>query len=401
MTYRQKHLGGKGFLVMLALISSFPPLSTDLYLPALPKMMEILGASQSKVNLTLSQFFIFFAAGLLLWGPLSEKFGRKPVLLTGLVLYAVASMLCAVSNTVEQLILARILQAFGGSAATAVATAVIKDVYTGKERERVLALVMTMVIIAPVVAPVIGALLLKIASWRAIFWTLAGVAAVSIVISCLFQETLNEKYQGTLISTLGRLIVVLKNPGFSSLLAIFSLVPVSMMAFLASSSYIYINRFGLTEQQFSFFFAFNAMGAMLGPMLFIRISRRFSAQHIITACFFLIAICGGLVCSIGGISFWIFSLLIFPATLSVTMIRPPGINIMLNQQTRDTGPAASLINFFAILMGSLGMVIISMGWKNQILALGFIQFIVGIGGGSLWIYIRNKPFIVRQDPEKR
>ena len=122
-------------LVVLALISAFPPLSTDLYLPALPHMIETLHTSQSQVNLTLSAFFIFFAGGLLFWGPLSENYGRKPVLTIGLFIYIAASILCAYAPNVGRLIGWRILQAFGGSAATAVATAMVKDMYDGRERE--------------------------------------------------------------------------------------------------------------------------------------------------------------------------------------------------------------------------------------------------------------------------
>jgi MFS transporter, DHA1 family, multidrug resistance protein len=87
MIRKQKYFNDKGMLALLTLISAFPPLSTDLYLPALPRMQALLNTSQSRVNLTLSMFFVFYAAGLLFWGPLSEKYGRKPILLTGMVLY--------------------------------------------------------------------------------------------------------------------------------------------------------------------------------------------------------------------------------------------------------------------------------------------------------------------------
>ena len=114
----QKYLGAKGLIILIALLSAFVPLSTDLYLPALPGMGDAFQVSAEKINLTLTLFFIFYSLGTLLWGPFSDRFGRKPVLLLGLTVYLLASGFCAVAWNVEVLILARILQAAGGSAAT-------------------------------------------------------------------------------------------------------------------------------------------------------------------------------------------------------------------------------------------------------------------------------------------
>ena len=184
----------KGALGFLALISAFPPLSTVLYLPALPQMVEVFDTSQTSVNMTLSMFFLFYSVGLLFWGPLSEKFGRKPILLSGLTIYVIASVFCGLSQYVEHLIAGRIIQALGGSAATVVATAIVKDLYSGREREKVMATIMSMVIIAPMVAPVLGALLLKYTSWRTIFFMLAAIGTIALLRGMFFRETLSGKF---------------------------------------------------------------------------------------------------------------------------------------------------------------------------------------------------------------
>lgn len=385
----------KGALGFLALISAFPPLSTVLYLPALPQMVEALDTTQTSVNMTLSMFFLFYSVGLLFWGPLSEKFGRKPILLSGLTIYVVASLFCAFSQQVEQLIAGRIVQALGGSAATVVATAIVKDIYSGREREKVMATIMSMVIIAPMVAPVLGALLLKYTSWRTIFLMLAAIGAMALLGGMLFRETLSEKFTGSVIGSWYRLLVVLKNLGFSSLLLIFSLAPIALMAFLASASYIYIDGFGLTEGQFSLFFAFNATCAMVGPTIYMRMRRHIEPKLIITICFTLIALCGVAVSVFGHISPWWFALSVGPVTMAVIAVRIPGTHLMLEQQDEDTGSASALINFFAMFMGSMGMQLVTLWPGTLVTNLGYIQIGVGIICSILWLLCRNRPFIIQ------
>ncbi len=382
-------------LATLAFISAFPPLSTDLYLPALPQMVEIFGASPAKVNLTLSLFFIFFAVGILIWGPLSEKYGRKPILYCGLVIYTLASLLCSAARSCDQLILFRIFQAFGGGAATAVSTAMVKDLYSGAERARVLAVIMAMVIIAPVVAPILGSLLLIIASWRAVFLALTGFGILALLIVIPLEEPLAQLYQGSALRSVGRLFVVLKNPGFSMLLCVFSAAPMPLMAFIAGSSYVYIQGFGLSEQVFSLFFAANAVCAMLGPILYIRISKQFSPAAIISACFIVLAAGGVMVGLAGPSSPFIFALAMMPATMAVTAMRAPSAHLMLEQQQQDTGSASSLINFCGMLAGSLGMILVSGSTAHIIATISAMQVGVGSLGFLCWRLMKNSRRIVQ------
>lgn len=388
-----RHLGSKGRNALIVLLSAFIPLSIDLYLPALPRMAEYLGSSMNLVNLTLIAFFVFYALGILFWGPLSDKYGRKPVLLAGLAIYLAASIMCALSADVYQLIGSRVVQALGGGSAVAVATAMIKDVYSGRRRESMLAMVQAMVIIAPIVAPVLGALILRYTSWHGIFWALAGVGALALCLSLGLEETLADRYQGGILQTLGRLGVVLKNPGFSWLLAVFSLVPLPFMAYIASSSYIYIDRFGLGEQEFSFFFAFNSASAMAGPLLYIPLSRFFERRTIINFCLAAEAAGGAFICLWGAHSPWMFALCLMPATMAISGLRPPATNLMLEQQQGDTGSVSSLISCSGLLMGSLGMLIISFKWPDLILALGIMHLAVGMVCTLLWLRLGRKALV--------
>ncbi|WP_411061092.1 multidrug effflux MFS transporter [Vibrio chagasii] len=380
-------------LFFLVIISAFPPLTIDLYLPALPQMVEVFNTDQSMVNLTLSSYFVTYAVGLLFWGPLSEKFGRKPILLIGLASYMVASILCAMTHSIEQLISARIFQAFAGSAITVIATAIVKDLYEGREREKIMATIMSLVIIAPMVAPVFGAFLLKIASWRMMFVTLAIFGAFASVLAFCYRETLETKYQGSMFRSWGRIGVVMKNRSFVKLLVIFSITPMALMGFLAAGSYIYINDFGLTEQQFSYAFAFNALCASFGPTIYMKLSYRMPVQKVITGCFALLALAGIFTLTIGDLSPWFFMFIAAPATLMAIIMRVPGTNLMLNQQDHDTGSAVALIQFFSMICGSLGMVLVSIRPDSLIENLGFIQLSVGTLGGLMWLMVRNKEYV--------
>jgi DHA1 family bicyclomycin/chloramphenicol resistance-like MFS transporter len=383
----QKYLGDKGLIVLIALLSAFVPLSTDLYLPALPGMGDNFGVPASLTNLTLILFFIFFSLGLLFWGPLSDKYGRRPVLLAGLALYIAASAGCAVSGEIWHLIAFRILQAVGGSAASAVATAMVKDVYDGRRRESVLALVQSMVVISPAAAPVLGAFMLPYTSWRGLFVALALIGVVSMVGGLLLQETLPSRYAGTVAQSLRRLGVVLRNPGFASLLVVFSLVSTASLAFVSASSYIYQEGFGLSEQGYSLYFALNAVALIAGPLLYLRLSRNFSRRAIVAAGFAVMIAAGLIVCLFGNLAPLVFALALFPASLMGSAVRPPGAFLMLDQQKEDTGSAAALINCSSLVFGSAGMVLVFLAGESLVLGLGAINVAVGVVCLLGWVLI--------------
>ena len=384
---KQKFLGATGLVILIALLSAFVPLSTDLYLPALPGMSVYFGVSADQINLTLTAFFVFYAFGTLIWGPLSDRYGRKPILVSGLIIYVIASALCAFTWSVEGLIVCRIFQAMGGSAAGAVATAIVKDVYSGKKRESVLAVVQSMVLISPAIAPVIGALLLKFMVWRGVFWTLTGIGALALAGSLLFEESIAQRTTGLLMSNLGRIGRVLQNRGFALLLVLFSLGSISSLAFIASSTYIYQDGFHLSGQMYSYYFTFNAFGMIAGPLIYLGLARRIHSEKIILACMLTIAVSGLLVCLLGNLQPWAFALCILPASTAGSCLRPPAANMMLEQQKGDTGAVSSLMGSTGLLMGSLGLQLISMPWGNMIIALGVMTFTTAAVSLIAWPFV--------------
>jgi DHA1 family bicyclomycin/chloramphenicol resistance-like MFS transporter len=378
-------LGEFGILALLALLSAFIPLSTDMYLPALPAMTKVLHAPPSMVNLTLVLFFVFYSVGTLLWGPLSDKYGRRPVLLLGLAGYILACAWCALAPNVYHLIAARVLQALAGGAAPAMATALVKDLFAGKRRERGLVLIQAMVMIAPIVAPLIGATLLGVTTWRGIFWTLGAFGLAAFCWSLALRETVTQRYAGTLWQTWGQLGAVLRNPGFSVLLGIFSVIVMPLFCYLAASSYIYEHEYGLTEMQYSGFFTLNACVAVVAPFAYLQLARGLARRTIITLCYAVVAVAGALICTLGRQAPWLLALSIMPATLTMGIVRPPSAHLLLEQEQHAIGSASSLINCAGTLIGSLGMALMSLPWPSLILPLGLVHLTAGLLGGLLWL----------------
>lgn len=390
---KQKYLGDKGFVILIAFLSAFIPLSTDVYLPALPKMVESFHSTASQINLTIVFFFIFYALGTMFWGPLSDKYGRKRVLLTGLVIYTIASILCVFSFSVYQLILYRILQSIGCGAATAVSTAIVKDVYSGRKRLTILAVVQSMGMISPIVSPVIGAIILGILSWRGVFIILSLIGTLATAGTIAMQETIEKRNTGSFLKSIGRLGAVARNRGFRTLLLTFSMMSIPSMSFITASSYIYVDGFGLSEKVYSYYFAANAVFFLIGPLLYIKLSKRFNSNSIITTAYIVAVISGALLCTIGYRKPWLFALSIMPTSLFGSIMGPPRTNLMLEQLQGDTGAASSLMSCAFTFYGSIGMFIISLNFANRILVMGLMYLIVAFISLLIWLNVSKRDYI--------
>ncbi len=393
---KQKYLGKTGLILFIAMMNMFIPLSTDLYLPALPSMSEVWQVPTALTNLTLVAFFFFYAVGTLFWGPMSDKYGRKKILQTGAAIYTAASMTCALSMNVYMLIAARVVQGIGAGAITSVSMALVKDCFSGRQRETILAIVQTVSGLAPMLAPVVGAILLLFVDWRGSFRVLTGAGLVCLIMSVLYQETLpeNEKFEGSVIGSIGRLFAVGRNVSFIVPCFIFSMYNLAFMGYISMSSYIYVDYFGLSEQVYSYFFAANAGLSMLGPMLYVKFFSRASKKKFAFSCFAIYAVCGFAIMTIGGLAPFLFWLGFAPFSLTGTITRPFSTNIMLDQQDGDTGSASSLISGVATVFGSVGMVTVSM-FSNPVMGLGTIICITGIVSLAGWTLLMKSSLPLR------
>jgi DHA1 family bicyclomycin/chloramphenicol resistance-like MFS transporter len=388
--------GSKGLIIFLALLNSFVPISIDLYLPALPRMVTFFETTETAVNLTLSLFMLCFALSMLVWGPLSDKLGRKSILFAGLAFYELGSLACVFAESIEMLIMGRVIQAIGCGAVQSVSMAIVKDIFTGRTMENVLVWIQMMTLICPMAAPVLGAFLLQFISWRGLFWILLIGGALGTAFALALKETLKNPTQTSVLRSFSRIIIVLRHRGLRSLLLLFSFTAMPFMAYLGTSAFIYENMFQTSTQTYSYFFALNACFSMLGPILYIRILRELPRMFFLSACFFIIAASGLLLLLFGESGPFIFAILFIPVTVMGSASRPIGTMLVMTQLDTDNGTVVSLMSCSTLFLGSMSMLFCA-GWENQVSAVGTVC--LGIGGLCffLWIYINKR--VVFRDPK--
>ena len=363
--------------LFIAMLAAFPSLSTDMYLPALPLIQEQWSISLVSVNLSLIMFFVFFSFCMLIYGPLSDRFGRKPVLIGGVGMYVAGCILCSFSPNIQFLVVARIIQAAGAASASALSMALTKDLYHGMERQKILAYIGVIVPLCPMVAPMIGSLILKYLAWKWIFVCQAVLSSIAFGGAILFKEPEFEKTSGGALAVMSRYLVVIKNIKFSLYCFSFSVVGISFFAFLAGSADIYIRGFGMTEQQYALFFGLNALGFMSGSFTCSRLCIGYSSTAILKFSLF------GVVTAALGILFlgssqYMFVAAMFMMTFFIGLSRPISNHMILETVDRDIGAASSLLTFSFFIFGAIAMGLISLEWSSKINVIGEMGIIGGV-----------------------
>lgn len=378
--------GNRWLIVYLAFLSAFAPLSTDMYLPALPGMAASLHTTDALSSLSISCFLLLFALSMLFWGPYSDKAGRRPVLMAGSALYVVSSVAIALSPSIESLLFWRAVQAVGSGGVSAMSLAIVKDVLRGPLMARVVAWIQTITILAPMLAPVVGGLLLTFTSWRGIFVCLAACGLLAGAGCLMLRETIQTRTEGGPAKMLSRIVYVLRQPGFSRLLLIFSIVCMPFMAFLAVSSYVYQGMFGVSPQAYSLFFALNAAMSLFGPLCYERWFSGWPGRRFFTVFLGCIAAAGVALLLMGRWHPAAFALLCAPVSFCSSATRPPSTVLMLNQLSTDTGAMTALINSGGLLFGSLSMFLCGLPfWGDGVAAMGGVTCIAGLVSLAGWL----------------
>jgi MFS transporter, DHA1 family, multidrug resistance protein len=336
---------------LLAALSAIGPLTTDMYLPSLPDIARQLNASTAQAQFTISAYLIGFAVGQIFYGPVSDRHGRKPILIAAMALYCIASLACSLSTSIEILIVARALQALGGSGGIVLARAIVRDIYSGARAGRELSLIASVMALAPVLAPIAGGFLQTWFGWRAVFFTLvvASVAGVGIVWAAL-PETLKSRAAEPLSMTsiLRSYRLVARNPAYLAYLGITAASYAGLFVWISAAAFVLQDLYRLSPSDFGIAFALGSVGYMVGSALAARVVVAFGLDGMLGI--------GAATCAAGGIAMVLavacgFSsslALVFPMAVYLAglgMVLPQGIAGALTPFPERAGAASSLFGF--------------------------------------------------------
>lgn len=273
--------GDGTFVATLGLLLAITPMAVDMYLPALPSIGRSIGADQDRVQLSLSGFFLAFAVGQLVWGPIGDRFGRRMPTLIGLVLFVGGSIGCWAAGDAYALAGWRVVEAFGAAAATVLARAMVRDVFDKDRSAAVLSLMMLVMGAAPMLAPIVGSQILKIADWRMIFVVLALLALVPLAPLLRQPETLSAERRRSAAfgSVAGAYLRLLGDARYLGYVAAGAGMLGAMFAYISGVPFVYIEMFGVGPDAFSLLFGLNVAGMMLSSFVNSRLVLRYGSDR--------------------------------------------------------------------------------------------------------------------------
>ena len=375
-------------IVLILLLGMFGPISTDMYLSALPTMVVELNTNESTLNITMYGFILGMALSILLLGPLTDRFGRRVPLILSMVEYTATTLACAFVEDIHILIVLRILQSIGSGLAIAVSTALVKDCFNGATMGRVLTLTAILGVLGPILSPVIGAGLITLWGWRSTFIAPAMVSLLCLAISFFMPETLphNQKSEGSvpaLLRNMGRLCM--DRGLFLNVMAI-CIPTMAFMAYLSISSYIYVDMFGLTPNTYTAVLAITLVISVMVMMALERIRSMGSKNRRLGLYLIMGIVSAALMLTVGHEN-WFTFFIAYLFICSVCMsIRPWGFEIVLSSRKGDSGALSSLLNFMFFMVGCIGMLSSTLPiWPDHVTAMGSIILISMLLFGLFWI----------------
>jgi DHA1 family bicyclomycin/chloramphenicol resistance-like MFS transporter len=336
--------------VLLTALVAFGPLSTDLYLPSLPALVTVFGTDIATVQLTLSVFLVGFAVSQLVYGPVSDRYGRRPALLGGILVYLAASVACVFADSIGQLIAARFFQAVGACCGPVVARAVVRDVFGRDRAATVLAYMSMAMTLAPAVGPVLGGVLTQAFGWRANFVTLAVIAAAVLAATLLLLGETNAHRDAEALRPsrlLTNYLRLLRDRGYGGYALTVACAYSGIFAFISGSSFVLVNRVGLSPAAYGFAFAAVVLGYTTGSFLAGRLSARLGVDRMVrlgTA----VSAAGGLA---GAALAWM-DVVTVPAVVVPVFVYIFGVGFTLpNAMAGAVGPYPTMAGLASALLG--------------------------------------------------
>jgi MFS transporter, DHA1 family, multidrug resistance protein len=370
--------GGRALAVVLSLLTIFAPISMDIYLPVLPALTAELGAATSAAQLTITACLLGLAIGQLIAGPVSDRYGRRRPLLIGVAAYIVFSVVCAVSPSVETLIVARFVQGLAGAVGIVIAQAAGRDLYSGGRLVRYYGRLTVLAGLAAIVGPLIGGQLARITDWRGIFVFLSLVG-VGILLGCLiiFGETLPAAYRtsGGLAQTGRDFRVLLSDRVLVGAVLITGFLNAALFAYLAGATYVLQGIYSLSPQGYSLAFGLNSLGFMVFGFIAGRLAERWSEPDTILAG---LAMCVTGAAGVLAAAIWRLPLIavctsLFLMVSGVAATTPPTTSLAMAEYPHMAGTASSLLGLARFAFGAVTAPLVGLGGAATALPLGLVS----------------------------
>lgn len=383
-----------GLIFILGLLSMLMPLAIDMYLPSMPTIARDFGVTEGDVQMTLNSYLIGFAAGQLVYGPMADALGRKPVILGGTLIFALASAGCAMSQDIGTFIGMRGLHGFAAAAASVVINALMRDMFTKDEFSRSMSFVVLVMTVAPLLAPIMGGMMMLWFSWHAIFWTIMIAALIAALLVLFFiRETLPKERRQPfrLRIMLGQFVTLFRQKRVLCYMVASGFSFAGMFSFLSAGSFVYIQLYGLTELEFGYCFALNIVFLFIMTTINSRYVRRFGALNMLRT---------GLVVQLLA-GFWLvlaaFADLGFVALMigvacyvgNIAMITSNAMAVILDDYPHMVGTASSLAGVLRFGIGAgVGAVVASFDMTTVWPMVGAMALCILIAA-SLVLYARR------------
>jgi DHA1 family bicyclomycin/chloramphenicol resistance-like MFS transporter len=353
------------FALIVATLSgliAFGPLSIDMYLPAFSQIALDFTTPLSTVQLSLTSFFVGLALGQLFYGPLMDRFGRKPPLYAGLTIYCAASMACAFAPNVETLIIMRFFQALGSCAGMVGSRAVVRDLFNERDSARVFSLLMLIMGIAPILAPLAGGYLAITFGWHSLFAILAALSMLCLAsVIFLLPETRGANKSVQLSQALNIYLRIFRNKKFMGFVLAGSFVQAGMFAYIAGSPFVFMELFKIKPENYGWFFGANAFGLIFASQINIRLLQRYRPEIILSKAFWILFASSTAVFAAAylELSFYFLAapLFVYMSTLGITL--PNTSAAALAQETQRIGSASALLGTCQFCLAAIASALVS------------------------------------------
>ena len=385
-------------VLVLGLLVVGGPLAIDMYLPVLPAISRDLGAPVEAVQATLAAYFLAFGLAQIVYGPWSDAVGRKPPLYAGLTIFILGSAICAAAPSVGVLIAGRVVQAMGAAVLMVVPRAIVRDRYTGADATRVMATMMLIISVSPMLAPLIGSGLAALAGWRSIFAVLAAMALFSMALTKFaLAETIAERHPIDLRAMARGARVLLGDRHFMVLTFVNGVGMASFFIFLAQSSFVYTDQFGLSPTGFSLAFAVNALGFFGASQVAAPLGRRFGLERMV-----LLATCGFALASVTtfllvatlGASLPLLMVGLFAGNACLGLVIPTSMVLALEPHGRIAGLASSLGGTLQMVTGAVAVALSGLAFDGTAMPMIGAIALCGVAAAALALLGRRGPVAV-------